>query len=204
MVKILSQSGNSLADMYDVAGSIAGIEQLESRELPIMHEMGGTLFSERFSSTIRRATTGALLQSVTWDLLITDLPPAISRILGVAVFANVAARTTHAQVSVRDPVAGRELPIWAWNTAIDAESNIRMQDNGAAVTTFAFLRTVDQLENSPNMLTGSDQPQGVPDIAFRGITAAFGAGTVIVTAIVHVAFAQVGGISSRGLPVPGW
>ena len=45
MVKILSQAGISLADLYNVEGSIAGIEQLDTRELPIVHEMSGTIFS---------------------------------------------------------------------------------------------------------------------------------------------------------------
>jgi len=203
MVKILSQAGMSLADVYDVVGSVAGIDQLESREVSLVHEMGGTLVSERMSSFIRRTATNNILQSVTWDITVGDLPDGMSRILSVAVFCNVTARISHAQISVREPVGGREVPCWAWDSAIDDEITIRLQDNDGAVADFFLLRP-DVMLNLPGMLFGGGQRQQVPDFAFRGETAAFGAGNVTTVALVQLAFTHTGEISSFGLPVPSW
>jgi len=206
MVKILSRSGDSLADTYNVVGSVAGIEQLETRELPIVHEMGATLFSERFSTTIRRQVSGALNQSNNFDVVITNLPAGISRIFGVAVFVPVAeaGRVSLAQVSVRDPTSGRELPIWLWSSVAGSEVTARLEDNAGGVATVSILRPAQPLEAIPSILTGRGQPQRVSDIAIRAETLAFGAGTVTITALVYIGFSQVGGISSRGLPVPSW
>lgn len=190
--------------MYDVVGSVAGIEQLESREVQLVHEMGATIFSERVSTAIRRVTTGAIAQDIQFNVFLTDLPATPYQILGVTVFASVAARVTRASVAVRQRNTIREFPIWMWDTADDAEVSLRLVDNGAAVGTVIALRPVQLLEALPHFTTGSGQPQSVPDIAFRGTAASFGAGTVIVTALLHVGFSEIGGISSRGLPIPSW
>lgn len=209
MAKILSQAGVSLADTYDVQGSIAGVEQLESREVALVHEMGGTIFSERFGAGIRRGATAALLQSVSWDVIMDDFPNAITRVNGVLVFAAApAGRVAHAQISIRDRGNGREIPIFQWDAAIDPEPIIRMDDNGAGVADFILLRPVTPLQNLPSFLTGFDQRTPANDmsqIAFRGETTAFGAGTVITRAIICLAFSRdASGLSSKGLPVPGW
>ena len=204
MVKVLSQSGNSLADMYDAEGSIAGIEQLETRELPIVHEMGHTLFSERYSSFIRVAESAAIPQSVAFDVVLSDLPAGPFRIFGIAVSGTPASRVALASVAVRDPGNGREIPIWMFDSSSDVEIGVRYSDDGAAVATRNFLRPVQLLEAIPHTQTGVGQPQSVRDIAFRGQSSAFGAGTVVVQALIHLGFSQVGGLSSRGLPVPSW
>lgn len=204
MVKILSQAGTSLADTYNVEGSIAGIEQLETRELPIVHEMGGTVFSERLSSSIRHASSGAINQSTNWNVILTDLPVTPFRILGVTVFISTTARVTIASVAVRHPGDDREIPIWIWDAARDVEVRARFTDTGAAVATTQFLRPLELMEAIPHMGLGTEQPQPASEIAFRGQTAGFGAGTVTATMIMHVQFSQVAGLSSRGLPIPSW
>ena len=204
MVKILSQAGISLADVYDVEGSIAGIEQLRSEEVQLVHEMGATIFSERVSGAIRRATTGDINQSTTWDIVLTDLPAGVSRILGVSVFADVGSRVNDAAVSLRDPTGGREIPVFLWDSTQGVLVVARMRDDGAAAATFNVLASTLNIGAVPSMLIGEGQPQRVNEIAFRGGTNAFGAGTVEVIMLVYLALAQVGGISSRGLPVPGW
>jgi len=206
MPKVLSQAGISLADAYDVEGSIAGIETLESRDVSLVHEMGATIASERFSTTIRRATTGALAQTTTWDLEIADLPATPARVLGIQVFSSEAvARSSFCQVSARDPIALREFPMWMWDTAPDTSANVRMQDNGAAVGNVTMLLPVNPSAFAlPSFFGGAGQPQTVSSLMFRGITATFGAGTVIHTMIAYIAFAEVGGISSLGLPIPSW
>ena len=203
MVKILSQSGNSLADTYDVEGSIAGIDELETHELPIVHEMGATVFSERFSGAIRRVTTGAIAQSTTWDLVLDNLPSGITRILAVAVYMD-AARVNEATVLLRDE-NGREIPIFIWDTN-ESRVTIRIDDNGTGVVTSNAL--INVARDVPSMLFGAGQVQRVADIAFRGTSTAFGAGTVTVTALIYVGHSAIGGVpgntNSRGLPVPSW
>lgn len=201
MVKILSRTGDSLADMYDVEGSISGIEHLETHTLPIMHEMGGTVFSERLGAAIRRNQTSALAQNAVWDIVSTDLPNVPFRVLGVCVLADAAARTQFAQLSLRESTNGREVPFFSWFTTNDVESDIRIVENGAAVSNVIKLVGPTQL---PTLGMGDTQRQHVGELTFRGLTAAFGAGTVTLTALVHIAFAQTGGISSRGVPIPGW
>ena len=199
MVKILSQAGNSLADTYDVEGSIAGIDHLETHELPIVHEMGGTVFSERYSTTIRRAASGALAQSTAINVVLTDLPAVPTRLLGVAVLSDVAARIGNLGVMISD--GNREFPVWSYS--LNARG-IRLIEEGAAVAQYDILRPDVDLLMLPSMCGGTDQPQIVDQIALRGITTAFGAGTVFVRALYYIAFAQIGGVSSRGLPIPSW
>lgn len=203
MVKILSQAGNSLADIYDVEGSIAGIDQLETRELPIFHEMGSTVFAERLRPRMARATTGAINQSIGFDLSISDLPENIWRILGVTVLANVVARTDFIQISIRDPELARELPIFVWDTANDIESTVRIVENGAAVGNQQMLVGRTQL---PSIGLGPGQPVqvGGDRMLIRGQSTAFGAGTVTIVILVYIAFPEVPGVSSRGLTIPSW
>jgi len=204
MPKILSQSGVSLADTYDIQGSIAGIEQLRSEEVGLVHEMGGTIFSERLSASIRRRSTGAVDQSTSWDLVLQDLPAVPTRILGIVVLSANASRVSNCSVSIRDALSGREMPIFIWDSG---EPNItaRFVENDGAAANVNFLINSLGAANSPTLLIGNGQPQPVSEIAFRGLSTGFGAGTVTVTALIYIAFSQLGsGISSKGLPVPSW
>lgn len=201
MTKILSQSGISLADTYNVEGSIAGIEQLESREVSLVHDMAVTLFSERVSGFIRRAGTGDILQNVEWDIVLSDLPTTPFRILDVLIFTNNPANLLTAAVFARDPGSDREIPLHVWDLN-EPTVNLRLQDNGDAVAQKAGL--VSAIGTTPSMMWGSGQPQSVQEIAFRGETSAFGAGTVETVALIYIAFSQTGGLSSHGLPIPGW
>lgn len=201
MAKILSQSGISLADMYDVQGSIAGIEELNTRELPLVHEMGGTLFSERFSSFIRRLSSGALGQNLNWSSVIEDTPTTPYRILGASMLSDVQARVSLASLAIGNRGNTRELPILAFDSGLDSEVSIRFNREGSVVTAF-LLRPI--IQNLPHLTTGRDQIQSVPHLAFRGQTSAFGAGTVNVDAYIHLGFAALRGVSSHGLPIPSW
>ena len=203
MVKILSQAGNSLADTYDVEGSIAGIDHLETHELPIVHEMGSTVFSERFSTAIRRATSGAVAQNISWDVILTDLPGVPTRLLGVLVFANNAGRVLRASCQVRNDGEGRELPVWIYDGANFIVT--RMEDNGGGVGLLEILMGNIQAIQMPNFTGGNGQPQIADQLAFRGTSTGFGAGTVTVTALYYIAFSETGRVpSSRGLPIPSW
>lgn len=204
MPKILSKSGDSLADIYDVKGSIAGIENLEPRDLPIVHEMGGTVFSERFSTQILKIESGDQLQSDDWGTLLTGLPNTVFRIMGVRVLVDETARVTLASLALRDPANARESPFWSWDNVLDDEENIRFSIDGAATAVEIFLRPNAANVQIPHTGTGSEQPQNTGGIIFRGTTPAFGAGNVEAIAFVSIAFAEIGGVSSRGLPIPSW
>jgi len=194
----------SLADVYNVEGSIAGIDRLESGEVSLVHEMGATIFSERLSGFIRRVVTAAELQSQTFDLTMTSLPAGPWRVLGVYVQAGDVGRTTRAQVSLRDPLSGREIPIFIWDVANDFESDIRIVENGSAASNDSALIQVSPAV-MPSLGIGGGQPQRVgTEIVLRGSTSAFGAGTVVITALVYLGLSHIGGISSRGLPIPSW
>jgi len=203
--KILSQSGNSLADTYDVAGSVAGLDRLITDELPIVHEMGGTIFSERLGGEIRRMTSTALAQNLAWDVVDTTLPVMPMRILGVSVFATLGGRVDDVVLCIRDGGAAREIPIFGWDLNEDFMS-VRLEDDGGGVTNQDLLvSNLNLPAMGPSMLIGRDQRLDVDQLSFRGLTTAFGAGAVTVVALVYLAFPQqVGALSSRGLPIPSW
>lgn len=201
---VQSQAGVSLSDVYDIKGGQAPIERLITTEVPVVHEMGGTIQSERFSATVRRRTTGALAQNISWDEVIDDLPAGVSRILGVTVLISIASRSNLISVNVRDVEGQREVPIFVWDMTTDASKDIRIQDDGAAVGNIRIAIPNEAYPRDLSMLVGSDQPQSTQAIAFRGLTSGFGAGTVEHILLIHLAFAAIGGISSQGLPIPSW
>ncbi len=203
MSKILARTGMSLADLYDIVGSVAGVETLVSREVFLTHEMGGTIQSERMVGELERMTSTALAQSLTWDITL-EAPPNIYRVLGVYCQATEAARTANVQVSLRNPATGREIPIFVWDSANDLETNIRIIDNGAAISSdIALVQTSPQ--TMPTLGIGDGQRRRVgEEIVFRGNTSAFGAGTIEIIALVYLGFPHIGDVSSHGLPLPGW
>ncbi len=204
MVKILSQSGDSLADTYNVVGSVAGIEQLETRELPIVHEMGATVFSERYSRFTRAIVSGDTLQTAAWDVIVDDLPAGIFQIYGIRVRVDVTARVNFCSVAARTVLTGREIPIWAWDSTSDGEIDVRWSDDGAGASAQLFLQPAVANVTLPYFMAGVGQRQQVRSIAFRGVTTTFGAGDVEATLFLDLGLTHVGGISSRGLPMPSW
>lgn len=206
MPKVLAQAGTSLADIYDVEGSIAGVEEIDSREVHLLHEMGALLFSEQLVGRIERTTTGATPQNTTWDLAI-PLPAGLTgvfRVLGVYVQTDLAGRVNNVQVSLRSVALGREVPVFLWDTTNDVESDVRIVDNdAAAAAAFALVQTTPQV--MPSLGVGLGQREQVGDeIVFRGLTSGFGAGNVIVVALVYLASLRTTAVSSVGLPIPGW
>jgi len=202
VVKILSQGGRSLADQYDVEGSIAGIDDLESREVTLVHEMGATLFSERMRTTFRSSNVIAS-QSLAFIIPITNFPPHVSRILGIQVLTDDQTRLNDVQVSVTDPIAGggQDFPIWVWE-GTHRVANVAM----AGVTTLLGILQPEPGSLIPTFVLGDDQGSGgnMRNITLRGNTNAFGAGTVTTHLLVHFAFTFTGGVSGFGSKVPSW
>jgi len=204
MPKVLAQVGVSLADVYQVLGSIAGVEQLISHDVNLVHEMGATIFSERLSAVVERATTGAIAQSTTFDVDVATGGVGISRVLGVLVFADVINRADFCQVSSRGTGSGREMPFYHWDQVSGTEEDIRLVDNGGAAANVINLVPA-VAPQVPNLRVGLGQQFFIGDeMVMRGQTTAFGAGTVEIICLVYTAFNDPLPPSSRGLPVPSW
>ena len=211
--KVLSDSGRSLADIYDVEGSIAGIDQLRSEEVALTHEMGTSILSERMASTIHFIDdVGALAQNTNFGFRYVFLPNTIARLVNISVCVIAAefGRIEQAQVSIEtiDPSAAvpvREIPIWIWTRVNDVESDARWSQEGAAPADFSFLRPSEGRGSElPYLTVGTLSRFSAAMIQFRGRTAAFGAGTVSPLLQLHVHFPLLAGVSSFGLPVPSW
>jgi len=202
MVKVLSQSGITLADVYNVQGSIAGIEQLRPEEVALVHEMGETIFSERFQTTFRRMDSGDVAQNLEISEIITNLPQTITRLLGIVVSTDVDSRITRASVSVRDPGAAQEIPIWVWDESTTLLT--RFVDDSVLGNRFILVPSAPTVA-LPNFIGARGQgPNMVDEIRLHARTSGFGAGTVQVTALFHFAFSFQAGLSSKGLPIPSW
>jgi len=199
--KILGQAGTSLADAYDVEGSVVGVEELDAHAVKTVHELGGTMFSERISGTIANFETGDILQTITFNSSFTIAGAAI-RLLGVALVADVTARILNASLHISDlPGGANDMPIMAWESG-DDEVPIRVKHGGVVAS--EFLLQPAQPPYIPNLLFGSETPGPVPQLNLRGITATFGAGTVNLICIAYFAVPMVQGLSSKGLPYPSW
>jgi len=205
MVKILSRSGNSLADIYDAEGSIAGIDQLETRELPIMHEMGATVFSERLQTRIFRIPTTAIAQNIAFRIQLDTLPETPARLLGLQVITDNGARVTRAAVLATDPVLLQDFPIWVWN-GVAADSELVTMLDATVSASFEVMLAHGPMNMLPTFTGGNEQQDNmVSSLTLVGLTSGFGAGTVLVTALAHIAFPRRDvNISSRGLPIPSW
>lgn len=200
MVKILSQAGDSLADAYDVVGSVAGIDELDTQSLPIVHDMASTLFSERYVTAIRREASGDTIQNTQINLVTTNLPVTPCRLLGLAIISDSAARLSRIGVSVRNPDQDQELPIWAGD---GSSSTIHMIDDGGGVVAFNLMGGEQVL--LPSMCGGEGQgPDMVNEIVVRALTTGFGAGTVFLNILYYIGFAFRAGVQSRGVPFPSW
>lgn len=208
MSKVLSQAGISLADVYDIEGSIAGTDELLSKEVSLVHEMGGQIHSERLLSFDINMAPAAQSQSAAFAVTAGGIPDSINRILGVQVSAaNLeGGRLSHASLALVFST-GQEVPIWWWDSAIDSEFNIRFDRLGAGVAnrvgfqpSFAFPQ---------QLITRVGDAGLMPDIIFRGVTLAFGAGTIVPAALLVLlrpdrGAPAPGAASSHGLPIPSW
>jgi len=199
--KVLSQGGRSLADQYDVVGSVAGIDELDSREVSLVHEMGAVLFSERFRVTTRRLEITGVLQSTAITLFLDNLPTGVTRLLGVQCLSDDGSRIANMQVSLFQPTGDQDFPIWVYsgNTL-----PIIVRDDGSTVTQ-EILVPEPELNYFPNFTGGDLQGEDpTDDIRVRGITTAFGAGTVDLTVVFVMAFTFTGGVSPFGARIPSW
>ena len=203
MGKILTRSGATLADVYDIEGSIAGVEALLTENVTLQHEMGGTILSERLISETRIFQTGDLLQSVNFEVF-EGQPTVHSRIVALSVFADTASRIQRVMVGFFDGQTGGDTtnPIFSFETGTgsDFARVIRVRIGGSLFNIGKLIPT--DAVTVPVFQVGA--PVERQTLSAIGTTTAFGAGTVQLTVIVTRVFPRLEGISSRGLPVPSW
>jgi len=204
MSKILSQAGFSLADVYDVRGSKVLIDELREREgVGLVHEMGSTIFSERYQQTVSRNASGDQTQSVQFSSAFSSLPRTPARILSISVFTDAVARLTNVSVALSISSGNvREIPLFVWD---GSNSNVVfMIENGAAAAAFDNLVPEPGLSTMPSLFPGTDQENSIDGIIVRGLSNAFGAGNVEVITLINFGTARRKTPSSRGLPIPSW
>lgn len=207
--KILSQAGTSLADVYDIEGSVVGLEALDVEEVKAVHDLGPQIHSERLRSVVVLMSSTAVGQNTGWDIGTGQLPDSVNRIIGTTVIPLTAARVANAQLSIRNFDTGRETPIWNWDTGNDIESPIRWSNEGAGAIAVNVLRTVGAYWQLPTLCTRMEDQSSMPNLIFRGLTSGFGAGTVEVLALITLcrpdrATPMPGDPRSHGLPIPSW
>lgn len=205
---IQSRIGASLASLYDVRGSIAGLEILRQEEVSVVHDMALTASSERMSAAIRRAEIGETAQSINFALVMSDFPTDPWMLHGLQVVTvDAEADFTRIGVNMRRTAPNgdfQEMPIWNWDET-NSSSAILVDDDNAAAQ-FVLFHPVEGTKVLPLLMLGTDQPQTVQDLIIRGDTAAFGAGTVTLVVLARLSLFDPGGLnrSAHGLPVPSW
>lgn len=204
---IQARIGSSLAALYDVRGSIAGLEELRQEEIAVVHDMAVTAASERMSAGFRVQDSAPTNQNSVVTSLITGMPSGIFRIEEIAVYSSDPA-TDYSEVCVslrfdQEPGTNdQEIPVWVWG---GSAINARFVDGGVNAVRNLF-RPLPEFHAAPHLMVGLGQPQQVSEIVLRGLTSGFGAGTTIITLTAKLSFFDPGGLnrSVRGLPVPSW
>jgi len=204
--EVLSQAGTSLADVYDVEGSIAGIERLDIDEIKGVHDLGPQIHSERVLTFMLVATSGNIAQTLPFTAALAGFPDSINRVLSIFVVANTAARVSQASVEITDPASGAGQVLWNWDSVNDIEGGV---DVGGFLGQIALRPATPLVGGVPNLITRTGVSGLMPSITLRGQTLTFGAGTVNVRAFIQVARPDRGNPapgepSSHGLPIPSW
>jgi len=205
VAKVQSRVGRSLADLYDVEGSIVGIEDLLSGDVNVVHDMAWTAAAEQRTSAIRRAAT-SFAQSTDVTVEIAGLPLDNFVLQGLAVITDDESRLVNATVVARNIARTQDYPLWVWderNTPDDAP--VRLEDNNVTAN-FDFLIPVPGAVSPPMAMHGRNQPDrgGILELRLLARSTAFGAGTVSVTLLAMISLVNPGGLnnSAYGLPVP--
>ena len=209
MSRILSQSGKSLASTYEIDGSQIGVDELLSQDVSLLHEMGGTIFSERLRSQVITLATGSIGQNSEFEATFEfdDLVDSPVRILGCQVVANAVTRVQLAQVSIQGVGSSGEFPFYIYDYDDAPAGLVILSIQGAAVDTYIQL-SPRQIQ-VPTLITRKGDEGTMPGFVLRGLTTGFGGGTVQCTALINICRAGqatpvAGDPKSHGLPLPSW
>jgi len=206
--KILSQAGVSLADVYDIEGSVVGLEELDVENIKGVHELGAQIHSERLLVFGLDANSGLVAQSTNWSISLGGFPDSINRILSICFIADTAARVDFCNLNILDGGSLQGHPIAAWDSNVDVEQQVRWLN--PTIATETLLMPTRQIAGGlPTILARTGASEVMPTLEFRGRTLGFGAGTVRTRALIQVARPDRGNPapgepSSHGLPIPSW
>ena len=200
--KIRGRAGSSLGGNYDVPGGSIELGEIDGDAVHLVEEMGSRLFSERFSTSTRALSSTAQNQNTNFALFLGSLPDVPFRIQSVIVTVDVTSRLSRLSLALRSTRSGQEMPLFLFD---GNETTIDMDIDGGGTAARIALDPDQNYNPLPVLVAGPGQPQTMANfIVMRGQTLGFGAGTVIARAQFLLSFAQVGGISSLGLPIPSW
>jgi len=211
MPKILGQTGASLADTYDVEGSIVDVDFLDANDVKLFDEMGGRAFSERLETHVIAIASGAIDQSDNWDVDMVTVPDSINRILGIYVTVDVTARVDFCSIALRprDAAGANAFPLWSWDTDTDIETDIRIMQGGTTADRLMLTPTEQSQYPFQTIMSRTGTVRLLPFISFSGVTKGFGAGSL--NAVAHILLCRpdavtpaAGDPSSHGLPIPSW
>jgi len=202
MPKILGQVGMSLSDSYEIEGSSIGVDELVASEVNLVHDLGATMFAERVSQRLVSFTISGILASADFGEVILAFPNTPARILAMTVFVDTAARIERCAVSLRNNKGlSVEQPIWAWDEGTEFTIRMAIGSGGVDLLTLLSKEAVDRI---PLTRLGTDSPESLEVLVVRGSATAFGAGTVDVTVNTLIELCAKEGVSSHGIPLPGW
>jgi len=199
---VQSKAGETLTDVYDVRGGQAPIERIITADVQATHDMASTIFSERFSMFTRRSAVEVVQASDNINITITGLPSGNMRLLAIWVLTDDPSRLSHISVSAGN--ANRGSPIWAWDGTNSKTVRFTGPVTDGAVANVILLQPDPAWTQLPFIMAGEAQPQSVENLFLGGESNAFGAGDVDITFGAMLAFSDISGISSRGLPIPSW
>jgi len=204
--RILSKAGESLADVYDVEGSVIQVADLVTGELPIVHDMASTVMSERMHMTQLTATSGAVPQSANFGAQIANWVDVPTRIMSIAVIGDTASRLSHITITQRDD-GGAEHPLLVWDSAQDVERICRIDLLGVGVSNNIIY--APSIPVSQVLMVRDGETSQMGTFIMNGTTTAFGAGSLEVLMCVLVArptrdTPAAGDAKSWGLPLPSW
>jgi len=207
--KILGEAGKSLADIYDVEGSVVDVDEVDASIVQGVHDLGPTIASERMGSSIIILRTGDELQTVNFNVVtpLTDMP-GITRILGATIMAD-GDRVLTCGLWLLDQAVNAESLLWAWDGTLDDVLPAFRVNVLGTIAARTILRPVTNMAALPGIAFGPGQRAQMPAFALRGTTTTFGAGTVEIAAHIQIANSDITGTgtgapSSIGLPVPSW
>jgi len=207
--KILAQAGASLADVYQIEGSVVGLEDLDVEDIKGVHDLGPQIQSERLRAFITVIDSTAILQTITFGVGTADFPDCVNRVVSCAVVVDDASRLSHCSVCIKEGSTGIEYPIFVWDDG-DDESSPYIWDDGGGSAPLTILRPIHQMNNAvPCIVSRAGDAGDMPNMIFRGLSTTFGAGTVRARAILQIIrpatrFPTPGEPSSHGLPIPSW
>ncbi len=216
MPRSQAAGGSSLAQIYDTVGTVLqSSAEIRGDEITLNHEMGQLLFAEGFRATVRRIEAVNIAQNSSFNAVLENLPGTPFRLNNFVVFSDdvtAAADLDHCTLSLRDLEQTREVPVFQWETADGIAVSRFNADAALGIGNFTILslnaRSIQTMATiNQGRISDPSGQVGISELALRGRTGAFGAGTRNIKCNIALIFSLSptgGSIRSRGLALPSW